>query len=106
MIKRMKDFIHKYKDDILLCIITVTTFLSILLFIGCRLFMVMCDDLVGVVKDKEAEIEKLTIERNIEAAKADSILQTYEDVIPKQQYIDDIEYLESVILELRNQCKQ
>ena len=32
--------------------------------------------------------------------------QTYEDVIPKQQYIDDIEYLESVILELRTQCEQ
>ena len=54
----------------------------------------------------QTQMQKLTIERNIEAAKVDSILQTYEDTVPKQQYIDDIEYLESVILELRTQYEQ
>ena len=56
--------------------------------------------------EKNGTIEELTRQKLIAEMKFDELKQTYEDVIPKQQYIDDIEYLESVILELRTQCEQ
>ena len=103
IVKRMKDFIHKYKDDILVGILAITSCLSLLFGLGCYLFGAMAGDLANVVREKEDEIEQLTIERNMAQLGLDSVIQTYEDVVPKQQYIDDVEYLESVIRDFR--CK-
>lgn len=65
----------------------------------------LIDDLVDVVAEKQAQLDQVTMERNRLYSVNDSIRQTYEDAIPKQQYIDDIEYLESVIRELRESCQ-
>lgn len=110
---RVKDWCIEYKEDIKTCYIMIVTVLMIIIGLFTWILMAMCNDLVGVVETKnneiegyKEEIEYLTIERNKAEAARDSIIQTYEDSIPKQQYIDDIEYLESVIYELRTQYEK
>lgn len=110
---RVKDWCIEYKEDIKTCYMMVVTVLMIFIGLFTWILIAMCNDLVGVVETKnneiegyKEEIEYLTIERNKAESARDSIIQTYEDSIPKQQYIDDIEYLESVILELRTQCEK
>lgn len=110
---RVKDWCIEYKEDIKTCyMFTITVIVVIIGIFTCAL-VAMCNDLVGVVETRNNEIEGyqeeinyLIIERNKAEAARDSIIQTYEDSIPKQQYLDDIEYLESVILELRTQCEK
>lgn len=110
---RVKDWCIEYKEDIKTGYMMVVTALMIFIGLFTWILIAMCNDLVGVVETKnneiegyKEEIEYLTIERNKAESARDSIIQTYEDSIPKQQYIDDIEYLESVILELRTQCEK
>lgn len=113
MFKKIKNWIMSNKLEILEVYSTTITALLVLFVLWSILFTAISNDLVEVVSSKNAEIEqkKVVIEelnkqKNIAEMKVDDVMQLYEDAIPKQQYIDDIEYLESVILELRNQCKQ
>lgn len=113
MFKKIKNWIISNKLEILEVYSMIITPLLVLFILWAILFTAMSNDLVGVVNSKNVEIEqkKVVIEelnrqKSIAEMKLDDVMQQYEDVIPKQQYIDDIEYLESVILELRNQCKQ
>ena len=92
-------------------LILVTAALLILILFAWAV-VAMSNDLVGAVETRnneiaeyKEEINQLTFERNRAEGLLDSFKQDYEDAIPKQQYIDDIEYLESVILELRYQCE-
>ena len=110
---RVKDWCIEYKDDIKTCYMMIVTVLMIIIGIFTWAVIAMCNDLVGVVQTRNNEIQGykeqinyLIIEKNKSEAAKDSIIQTYEDSIPKQQYIDDIEYLESVILELRTQYQK
>lgn len=110
---RVKDWCIEYKEDIKTGYIMVVTVLMIFIGLFTWILIAMCNDLVGVVETKNNEIEGyqeeinyLIIERNKAEAARDSIIQTYEDSIPKQQYLDDIEYLESVIYELRTQYEK
>ena len=107
---RVKDWCFEYKEDIKTCYTFAVTVILVIIGIFTCALVAMCNDLVGVVETRNNEIEGyqeeinyLIIERNKAEAARDSIIQTYEDSIPKQQYLDDIEYLESVIYELRNQ---
>jgi len=107
---RVKDWCIKYKEDIKTGYMMLVTGAIIIICIFTWALIAMCNDLVGVVETKDNEIEGykeeikyLTIEKNMAEAAKDSIIQTYEDSVPKQQYLDDIEYLESVIYELRTQ---
>lgn len=110
---RVKDWCIKYKEDIKTCYMLAITVIVVIIGIFTCALVAMCNDLVGVVETRNNEIEGyqeeinyLIIERNKAEAARDSIIQTYEDSIPKQQYLDDIEYLESVIYELRTQCEK
>lgn len=110
---RVKDWCIEYKEDIKTGYMMIVTALIIFIGLFTWVLIAMCNDLVGVVETRnneiegyKEEIEYLTIERNKAESARDSIIQTYEDSIPKQQYIDDIEYLESVILELRTQYEK
>ena len=110
---RVKDWCIEYKKDIKICYIFVVTVIAIFICLFTCILITMCNDLVGVVETRNNEIEGyqeeinyLIIERNKAEATRDSIIQTYEDSIPKQQYLDDIEYLESVIYELRTQYEK
>lgn len=112
MFKKIKRFIVKYRDEILYGLLVVFIGISVMLGIFTTALVAISNDLVGVIDTKEAEIEKLktevkdaNVKVNLANAKVDEIQQTYEDVVPKQQYLDDIEYLESVIYELRGQCE-
>lgn len=103
----------KYKEEIKTGYLILVTAALLLLILFIVAVVAMTNDLVGVVENQnyeiegyKEEIEYLTIEKNKAEAAKDSIIQDYEDSIPKQQYIDDIEYLESVILELRTQCEK
>ena len=103
----------KYKEEIKTGYLILVTGGIVIIGLFTWTLIAMCNDLVGVVETKNNEIEGykeeikyLSIEKNKAEATKDSIIQTYEDSIPKQQYIDDIEYLESVILELRAQCEK
>ena len=103
--KKVLDWLKENKKEIVEAI-AIGLFL---LVSGLVLFIVilvaMADDLVGVIEEKQAQLDQVTMERNRLYSINDSIVQTYEDAIPKQQYIDDIEYLESVIRELRESCQ-
>lgn len=110
---RVKDWCIEYKEDIKTCYMFAITVIVIIIGIFTCALVAMCNDLVGVVETRNNEIEGyqeeinyLIIERNKAEAARDSIIQTYEDSIPKQQYLDDIEYLESVIYELRTQYEK
>lgn len=110
--KKVKNWFVKNKDELLVAWGTMGTLISLLLILVTITMMAISEDLVEVVNtrnkeiaEKEAEIETLTYERNYYYYLTDELEQTYEDVIPKGQYIQDIEYLESVILELREQCE-
>ena len=112
MIQKIKDFCKRNKDDILLGIIVSLTGIVVVGGIFCYTLVIMSNDLVGVIDSKNTEIQDLkeevksaNIKVNLANSKIDELEQTYEDVIPKQQYLDDIEYLESVIYELRYQCE-
>lgn len=110
--EKVKAWFERNKDDILVAWGTAGTFTTILLIVFCIVTMAISEDLVGVVNTKDKEIAKkdtiietLEYERNYYYYLADELQQTYEEVVPKGQYIQDIEYLESVILELRYQCE-
>lgn len=103
--KKVLDWLKENKEEI----VEASAIGLFLLVLGLMLFIVMLvamtDDLVGVLEEKQAQLDQVTMERNRLHSINDSIVQTYEDAIPKQQYIDDIEYLESVIRELRESCQ-
>lgn len=110
---RVKDWCIEYKKEIKTCYIILVTVIVIFICLFTCILITMCNDLVDVIETKNNEIEgyqeeinHLIIERNKAESERESIIQTYEDSIPKQQYIDDIEYLESVILELKTQYKK
>lgn len=107
---KIKDFLKKNKDDILLGWSLLASGLALVFFAFCAVFMVISDDLVKRVEaevqaqeDLKIEIEIANMRANYYYYLADDLQQSYEDVVPKQQYIDDVEYLESVIRELRGQ---
>lgn len=111
--KGIGDWFTKYKEEILSVYAMTITMAIIMIGIFVVTLVAMTNDLVETVETKNSEIEEykeqikyLTIEKNKAEAAKDSIIQTYEDSIPKQQYLDDIEYLESVILELRGEFER
>lgn len=93
--KNKEEILSVYSIGISALLLVITMFMI--------MFMVMCNDLVDRIKSQENELYNITQERNYYYNMYDSIIQSHEDCIPKQQYIDDIEYLESVIRELRGQ---
>lgn len=103
---KVKDWFVENKFEIVLGALVIFIMVSLLSIVFNAILMSMSNDLVEVVETKNAEIEDLIYERNYYYGAYDSIIQAYEDVVPKQQYIQDIEYLESVILELRTQCEE
>ena len=110
---RVKDWCIEYKKDIKTCYMFAITIIVIIIGIFTCVLVVICNDLVEVVETRNNEIEgyqeeinHLIIERNKAEAARDNIIQGYEDSIPKEQYLDDIEYLESVIYELKTQYEK
>ena len=110
---RVKDWCIEYKKEIKTCYIILVTVIAIFICLFTGILITMCNDLVDVIETKnneikryKEEIEYLTIKRNEAESERESIIQGYEDSIPKQQYLDDIEYLESVIYELRTQYEK
>ena len=102
--KKLKNWLERNRDEIMYAIIALLIALLIMAICFSILFMGISDDLVEEVQIRNGEIEQLEYERNYYYGLYDSVIQSYEDAIPKQQYIDDIEYLESVILQLRQTC--
>ena len=97
MFKKIKNWLSSNKLEVLQVYgITITALLAVVT-LWLILFAAMSNDLVEVVDDKNTEIEEL--------AKQKLIIETNFNEI-MQQYTDDVEYLESVILELRTQCEQ
>lgn len=102
--KKLKNWLERNRDEIMYGIIALLIAVLIMAICFSILFMGISDDLVEEVRIRNGEIEQLEYERNYYYGLYDSVVQSYEDAIPKQQYIDDIEYLESVILQLRQTC--
>jgi hypothetical protein len=101
----MKKWLKDHKEDLLVVWGSIGTVCAIILLVYSIAVSAMASDLVNVVNSKDKEIEKLTKERNHYFYLSDDLAQTYEDVVPKAQYVQDIEYLELVILELRDKCE-
>lgn len=102
--KKLKNWLERNKDELLFGGITLLVSLLLLSIAGNVIFIGISNDLVDRVEKEVNEKEVLQQERNYYYGLYDSVIQSYEDAIPKQQYIDDIEYLESVILQLRQTC--
>lgn len=102
--KKLKNWLERNKDELLFGGITVLVSLLALSIAGNIIFIGISNDLVDRVQKEVNEKEVLKQERNYYYGLYDSVIQSYEDAIPKQQYIDDIEYLESIILQLRQTC--
>lgn len=102
--EKLKNWLERNRDEIMYGVIALLTALLIMAICFSILFMGISNDLVEEVQARNGEIEQLEYERNYYYGLYDSVVQSYEDAIPKQQYIDDIEYLESVILQLRQTC--
>ena len=105
MVAKVKDWFVRNKFEIVLGSLVLSIMVSLLSIVFNVMLMAISEDLTNVVQTKNNEIEELTYERNYYYGMCDSIQRTYEEVVPKQQYIQDVEYLESVILELRTQCE-
>lgn len=111
--QRISDWFLKHIEEIKTAYLVLVTAALLILILFIVLVVTMCNDLVEVVETRnmeiaeyKEEIHQITIERNMAQGALDSVIQDYEDSIPKQQYIDDIEYLESVILELRGEFER
>lgn len=102
--KKVLKWLKERKDEIMYGVIALLIALLIMAICFSILFMGISNDLVDRVEKEVSEKEVLQQERNYYYGLYDSVIQSYEDAIPKQQYIDDIEYLESVILQLRQAC--
>lgn len=102
-LNQLVNWLKEHKQDILIAYTVIISALFIVFTIVLMLFMVMCEDLVNRVKTQEYELNKVTTERNYYSGLYDSILQDYENCVPMQQYIDDVEYLETVIRDIRDQ---
>ena len=102
--KKVLKWLEERKDELLFGGIAILVVLLALSIAGNVIFIGISNDLVGRVEKEVREKEVLQQERNYYYGLYDSVIQSYEDAIPKQQYIDDIEYLESVILQLRQTC--
>lgn len=105
MIKKVKEWFSEYEYEILAGYSIFITALAIFFVVISILFMAISNDLADVVSMKNTELEEVTMEKNRYYYLIDELKQNYEDVIPKQQYIDDVEYLESVIRDLREQLE-
>lgn len=97
MFKKIKNWLLSNKLEILEVYSMTITALLVVVTLWLILFAAMSNDLVEVVDDKNTEIEELTRQKLI-------IEMNFNEIM--QQYTDDIDYLESVILELRTQCEQ
>lgn len=102
--KKVLKWLEERKDELLYGGIAVLVALLALSIAGNIIFIGISNDLVDRVEKEVNEKEVLQQERNYYYGLYDSVIQSYEDAIPKQQYIDDIEYLESIILQLRQTC--
>lgn len=110
MKRKVLNWLKRNKDELLVGWGILATGLAAVSFTISIVFMAISDDLVKRVEMEVTEKEELKttnkylkMNRDYYMYLADELQQTYEDVVPKQQYIDDIEYLESVIRELRGQ---
>lgn len=110
MKRKVLDWLKRNKDELLVGWGILATGLVAMFFTISIVFIAISDDLVKRIEMEVTEKEELLISndylkknRDYYMYLADELQQTYEDVVPKQQYIDDIEYLESVIRELRGQ---
>lgn len=102
--KKVLKWLKEGKDELLFGGIALLVGLLALSITYNVIFTTISNDLAKEVQIRNGEIEQLEYERNYYYGLYDSVIQSYEDAIPKQQYIDDIEYLESVILQLRQAC--
>ena len=104
MFKKIKNWLSSNKLEILEVYSMTITALLVVVLLWAIIFTAISNDLVGVVDSKNTEIMEKngTIE---ELTRQKLIIETNFNEI-MQQYTDDIDYLESVILELRTQCEQ
>ena len=102
--KKVLKWLKERKDELLLGGITLLVGLLGISIVYNVIFTDISNDLVDRVVKEVSEKRVLLQERNYYYGLYDSVIQSYEDVIPKGQYIQDVEYLESVILQLRQAC--
>lgn len=103
MIGRIKGWFQEYKYDILGGYSIMVTCIAIVFVLISIMFMAISNDLADVVSMRNTELEEVKAQRDYNYYRLDDMIQSHEDCIPKQQYIDDVEYLESVIRELRGE---
>ena len=103
--KKVKAWFEENKMELMFAWASLATIVCIILGILVLLTVSMTNELTTIANDQKKEIANLTHERNYYYYISDELKQTYEETVPLGQYVQDIEYLESVILELRTQCE-
>lgn len=103
LLNKIKDIVIEYKSELKLGALTLIIGMFVISCLFNWVLVVMTDDLVGRVREQELEINELKESVRLRDIAIDDLNQMYEDVVPFEQYLDEIEYLESVIRELRGE---
>lgn len=118
--ERLKLWLKENKEELLIGWGALATLIAVGLSIFTIVSIAITNDLMEMVESKEEEL--LVAKERVGAAELrelyyrslyeevellyDNMITEYEDVVPKREYIQEVEYLESVILELRYQCEK
>ena len=110
--QRVKEWFIRNKETLLFIWTGLATGVAIIFGIILLVLGGMSEDLVGQVNDQKKTLKENTIamerlknEKNYAIDLYNALREEYSSAVPLQVYIQDVEYLESVILELRYQCE-
>lgn len=102
---KVKDWFKNNKSEIMADSLLVCIMLIIVLVIFISMLVPKTKQLMKEAETKDIAIQDLTQERDNYYNMLDSIQQSYSEVIPEQQYLQEVEFLESVISQLMEECQ-
>lgn len=102
---KVKDWFVRNKSEIIANSLLVCIMLIIVLVIFISMLVPKTKQLMKEAETKDIAIQDLTQERDNYYNMLDSIQQSYSEVIPEQQYLKEVAFLESIISELMEECQ-
>lgn len=115
----MKKWLVENKIELLVGGIIISTVIALFGILYSVILSNVLDEAINIMEDQNVQIEALHdevyfvtgemeyyfVRYNEMVNEYEMLLEEYSDVVPKDQYLQEIEFLESVILELRYQCE-
>lgn len=115
----MKKWLKENKMELLIGLSIISTVIALFVILYSVILSNVLDEALIIMEDQKVQIEALHdevyfvtnemeyyyVSYNEMINEYERVLEEYSDVVPKEQYLQEIEFLESVILELRYQCE-